>query len=65
MIGDAGLAAKLAAIPDRHTAGNAGLARDDAVPADADVVGDLHQVIDLGILADDGVLVGTPIVTPS
>ena len=36
-------------------AGDARLSNDDAMPPDDDVVGDLHQIVDLGAFADHGI----------
>src|SRR5436190_20993825 len=55
VIGDADLAAQHRIVPNRHAAGDAALRDQDAVPADHTVVADLHEVIDLGPLADHGV----------
>ena len=55
MIGDADLAAHHDEISHLRAAGYAGLRGDHAVPPDADVVRDLHEIVDLGALADDRV----------
>src|SRR6202043_1161651 len=55
MVADAHLPAHHDVIPDIDAAGYAGLRDDHAVPPDAAVVSDLHQVVDLGALADDGI----------
>ena len=34
---------------------------DDAMAADLDIVSDLHQVVDLGALADHGVAIGAAV----
>src|SRR5664279_4941971 len=46
---------------ERRTAGNARLRHQNAVPADADIVAYLHQVVDLGALADHGVANGAAV----
>ena len=55
MIADADLAAHHDEIAHLHAAGYSGLRHDHAVPPDRDVVSDLHQIVDLGALADDRV----------
>ena len=55
MIGQADLPAHHHKISQLRAAGNAGLPGDQAVAPDADVVRDLHQIVDLGPLPDDGV----------
>ena len=55
MIGDADFAAQHHEISQPRAARNADLPGDHAVPADDDVVRDLHKIVDLGALADDGV----------
>src|SRR5690606_16088928 len=47
--------------PDHDAAGDAGMRGHDAVSPHADVVGDLHQVVDLGVLTDRGVVEGPTI----
>ena len=61
MVGDSGAATELGAVSDDDAARDARVRRHDAIPPDPDVVGDLHQVVDLGVLADDGVVVGAPV----
>ena len=53
---EARLAAHHHEVAELGGAGNARLADDDAMPADHHVVADLHEVIDLGALADHRVL---------
>src|SRR5207253_6229794 len=55
VIGDADLAAQHGIVPNRHATRDAALRHQDAVPADHAVVSYLHEVIDLGPLADHGV----------
>src|ERR1700728_562623 len=55
MIGETHLAAHHDEIPHARTAGYAGLPGNQAVSPDADVVRDLHEIVDLGALADDSV----------
>ena len=61
MAGEAGLTAERGEIVEDAGAGNAALRDEHAMPADDDVVADLHEVVDLGALADDGVAVGAAI----
>ena len=55
MIGNSDAATELNAVAERHRAGQPDLAGDQAAAADADVVRDLHEVVDLGAFADDRV----------
>src|SRR3984957_900962 len=55
MIGQAHLPAHHDKISHLRAAGNAGLPSDEAVTPDAHVVRDLHQIVDLGPLPNDGV----------
>jgi hypothetical protein len=55
MIGDSDLAGKHDVVLHGTAAGDAGLCHHDAVAADLHVVRDLHEVVDLRPLADDGV----------
>ena len=48
-------------ILDRRRAGDADLGDDHAMAADDHVVGDLHQIVDLGALADHRVAAGAAI----
>ncbi len=50
---DGGLTADRDEVSDSHVARNAALRRDQAMPPNADVVRDLHKIVDLGPLADD------------
>src|SRR5674476_443715 len=58
---DAGARAQHDKVFERRTAGNARLRHQNAVPADADIVAYLHQVVDLGALADHGVANGAAV----
>ena len=55
------LAADGHVILDRRRAGDADLGHDHAMAADHDVMGDLHEVIDLGALADHRIAAGAPV----
>ena len=55
MIRDPDLASHHDEISDDRAAGYAGQSRNQAMPPDADVVRDLHEIVDLGALADDGI----------
>src|SRR5262249_42421091 len=48
----AGFGAHHDVVAELGRAGDAALGHDDAMPSDHDVVGDLHQVVDLGAVAD-------------
>ena len=61
MAGQARLAAEGGEIADHGRAGNAALRHQNAMAADDDVVGDLHQIVDLGPFADDRVAVGAAV----
>ncbi len=61
MIADADPRRQHHTIAEDGAAGNAALADHDAVPSDDDVVADLHEVVDLGALADHGVAQRTAI----
>ena len=41
-------------IPDRHAAGDHRLGRQETTPADLDVMGDMHEIIALGVFANLG-----------
>src|ERR1700722_15136410 len=55
MVAHRGLTADHHAVTDRRAAGDANLACQRAAGADMNIVGDLHQIIDRGAGADDGV----------
>src|SRR6202171_4983322 len=55
MVGEANLPAHHDVIPHGAAAGYTGLRDEHAVPSDGGVVSDLHQIVDLGALADDGI----------
>jgi hypothetical protein len=57
MVGDAGAAAEQHAVADHATARDAGVRRQQAIASEHDVVADLYEVIDLGVLADGRVTV--------
>ena len=56
-----GLAAEDDVVSAGHRARNAGVCGHQIVAADDAVVADHHQIIDLGVLADDGVVIGAAI----
>ena len=58
MIGHPCATPKLCAVSDIYAAGNASVGGHNAVASHADVVGDLHQVVDFRILPDHGVIIG-------
>src|ERR1039458_5561967 len=53
VVGDAGLAGQRDVVANLHTARDTGLRDHDAVLANRHVVGDLHEVVDLGPAPDD------------
>ncbi len=55
MVGQPGLAGEEHVILYGNRAGDPYLRHDDTVPTDTDIVGYLHQVVDLGALADLGI----------
>ena len=61
MAGQARLAAEGGEIADHGRARNAALRHQHAMAADDDVVGDLHQIVDLGPFADDRIAVGAAV----
>src|SRR6202035_1870783 len=61
VVGNAGLSGHHHIIPDFDTARYADLRDNDAVSPDLAVVSDLHQIVDLGALADDGVAAGAAV----
>src|SRR6185369_6163036 len=58
MVRHTGASAELHAIADDDAAGDACVGRHDAVATDADVVGDLHLIVDLGVFTNRGVVKG-------
>ena len=48
-------------ISKRRTSGDSGLRHNDAMPANADIVADLDQIVDLGALADHGIADGATV----
>ena len=61
MVGEADLPAHHDVIPHIAASGYAGLRDQHAVPSDGGVVSDLHQIVDLGALADDRISGGAAI----
>ena len=61
VVANADLAGHHDVIAGRRAAGDSDLRTNHVVPADAAVVGDHHQVVDLGAVADFGRAVGAPI----
>src|SRR5262249_61960052 len=55
MVGNAALPAQHGVISYRYAARYADLRDDQAMPADADVVSDLNEIVDLGAFPDDRV----------
>src|ERR1700691_678672 len=55
VIGDGDFATEHDEVSQYSAARYTGLPGDQAVSSDADVVGDLHKVVDLGAFADDGI----------
>src|SRR5665213_3080472 len=48
-------------ISKRRTSGDSGLRHNDAMPANANIVADLDQIVDLGALADHGIADGATV----
>src|SRR5215469_9873889 len=61
MVGNADLSGKNSEIADRHAARYADLRNNQAMPADRTVVSDLHEIVDLGALANHGVAGGAAV----
>ena len=53
MSADRRLPADLGEVADLAGSGDAGLRRDDTASSDDDVVADLHEIVDLGALANN------------
>ncbi len=61
VIGHAGLAAERDSVAHRRAAGNAREGGGDAVATEPDVVGDMDEIVDLGVLADRRIAKSAPI----
>src|SRR5436190_11761678 len=61
MVGHAGPAAERDVVADEHAARYSGVRGQKAIAAKADVVADMDQIIQLGTLADHGVVPGSPV----
>src|SRR5690606_33594512 len=52
VVRDADASAEHDIVPECHGTGNTAMPGNDASPADTDIVGNLHQIVDLGALTD-------------
>ena len=63
MVGNTYAPAEHTALSDDDTTRQAGMGCNDTIPANDHVVGDLYEIVDLGILADDSVVQGAAVDT--
>src|SRR4029077_4894219 len=61
VVGKPDLSGQNHVVLDDNTTGDAALRDNDAMATDRNIVSDLHQVVDLGTLADHGIAIGATV----